>query len=120
MNHKSLLIAAAIAGVSITTSAFAYSPKNSTGSAPTPRVIPSSVVRPTDVPSRFINEIVNVSFYLDQSGQPRNIEVLSADDPRLKTQLVEAFRQWRFDLSAVDKDMAAKRFILPIQLVPES
>ena len=120
MNHKSLLIAAAIAGVSITTAAFAYSPKDSASPAPTPRVIPSSVVRPTDVPFRYIDEIVNVSFYLDQSGQPRNIEVLSVNDDRLKTQLVEAFRQWRFDLKAVDKDTAARRFILPIQLVPES
>jgi len=120
MNHRLLLIAAALAGVSFTTTVFAYSQKEAAGSAPTPRIIPSSVVNPTKLPLRYADATVNVAFSLDQSGQPRNIEVLQVEDVRLKKQLVEAFSQWRFDLTAISKDAAAKRFVLPIHLLPES
>ena len=120
MNHKSLLIAAALAGVSLTPVAFAYSSKDTADSTPIPRIVPSSVVYPRVVPPRFIGETVHVAFRLDQNGQPRDIEVLEVNDPRLKTRLVEAFRQWRFDMRAVGKDAAPKRFIQPIHLVPEA
>jgi len=115
MIQKSLVLAAALAGVSLTTAAFAYSAKDT----PPPRVIASSVVNPTGLPRAFANEVVNVAFRLDESGQPRDIEVLWVSDAQLKKQLVEAFRQWRFDMTTAGKDAATKRFILPIQLKPE-
>jgi outer membrane biosynthesis protein TonB len=120
MNRKSLLIAAALAGVSLTTAAFAYSSKDAAGSTPIPRVIPASVVKPIELPARFANATIDVSFYLDQNGQPRDIEVLRVDDPVLKKQLVNSFRQWRFDMSATSKEVAVRRFILPIHLLPEA
>jgi hypothetical protein len=114
---KSLLFAAALTGVAATGTAFAYSPKNAM--VPAPRPIASSVVSPTGLPSAFAGKTVNVEFSLDVNGKPRAIEVLHVDDPVLKRQLVEAFRQWRFELAASDPALSQKRFILPVQLRPE-
>ena len=118
MIQKSLLLVAALAGVSLTGTAFAYSPKDA-AKTPAPRVIPSSVVKPSGLPLHFAGEVINVEFSLDQKGQPRDIQVLWVSDAALKKQLVEAFRQWRFESAAGAKTDSAKRFILPIQLNPE-
>ena len=119
MKQKSLLIAAALAGVSLTTAAFAYPSKDATNPPPLPRVIAASVVSPTGLPREFEGEIVNVEFRLDRTGQPREIDVLWVHDDVLKKRLVDAFRQWRFELPATGAHNASQRFILPIQLKPE-
>lgn len=119
MTNKSLLfLAGALAGVAFVGNAFAYSPKDSAGPAttPAPRVIPSSVVRPTGLPLNFAGAVINVEFSLDQAGQPRDIQVLWVGDPVLKRQLIEAFRQWRFAPGVSAPATSPKRFILPIEL----
>jgi hypothetical protein len=121
MNKKSLLIAA-LAGVALTVNAFAYSPKDSAKApaTPPPRVVASSVVKPTDLPMNFAGQVINVEFALDESGSPQDIKVLWVEDKALKKQLVAAFSQWRFEKSASsDAATAPKRFILPISLQPE-
>ncbi len=118
---KSILVATALLGVSLTGSAFAYSPKESASPAtsPAPRPIPASVVKPTGLPLGFSRAVINIEFTLDQTGQPHEIKVLSVEDPVLKRHLVEAFRQWRFETGARDAD-AQKRYILPLELRAES
>ena len=119
MNKKSLLLAA-LAGVAFTVNALAYSPKDSASPAsPGPRVVASSVVKPTGLPRSFVGAVVHVEFSLDQAGQPRDIKVLGVEDKVLKKQLVSAFSQWRFEQSLNDPAKSPKRFILPIQLSPE-
>ena len=119
MIPKSLLLAAALAGMAVTGTAFAYSPKDSANLAPAPRPIPASVVQPVDLPRSFAGAVINIEFTLDQSGQPRDIQVLRVSDPVLKRQLVSAFRQWRFETGANHATAGAKRFLLPIELRPE-
>jgi hypothetical protein len=119
MNKKSVLLAA-LAGVALTVNALAYSPKDSTSPAtPAPRVVASSVVKPTGLPLNFAGAVINVEFSLDPAGQPRDIQVLWVSDPVLKKQLVSAFRQWRFETGVNDPATTSKRFILPIKLNPE-
>ena len=117
---KSLLLAAALAGAAVSSTAFAYTPKSTPAAAPAPRVVPSSVVRPTGLPQSFADQVVNIEFSLDPAGQPHNIKVLWVDDPVLKKQLVTAFRQWRFESPAPEAAPAEKRFILPLQLRADS
>jgi hypothetical protein len=117
---KKTLLLAALTGVALTGTAFAYSPAEAAKpAAPTPRVIASSVVHPADLPGCFAGETVSVEFSLDQKGHPRDILVLGVSDPVLKRQLVDAFRQWRFETGAAAPDTAPHRYILPIQLNPE-
>lgn len=111
MINKSLLLAAALAGVALTGHAFASSPKDSA-----PRVIPSSVVKLTGLPMNFVGAVINVEFSLDKNGQPCDINVLRVDDPVLKRHVIEAFRQWRFEPGTADPAASPKRFILPIQI----
>ena len=119
MNKKSLLLAA-LTGVALTVSAFAYSPKDSAkATTPAPRVVASSVVQPTNLPRSFAGAVVNVEFSLDPAGQPRDIQVLWVSDPVLKKQLTSAFRQWRFETGGAEATASSKRFILPIQINPE-
>ena len=120
MNNKSLLLAASLIAAAFTSSAFASSSncQDATASAPQPRPVASSIVKPTGLPREFTGAIVDVEFALDQSGQPRDIKVLHVTDAVLKRQLVAAFQQWRFE-AGMNTPANPKRFILPIQLEPE-
>ena len=115
---KSLLFAAALVSA-ISTSAFAYNPNDARPLTPAPRVVPSSVVKPTGLPYQFSGSTINVEFSLDAAGKPQQIRVLSVEDSRLKRQLVAAFRQWRFELVTQEAAESGKRFILPVELKPE-
>ena len=122
MINKSLSLLAALAGVALTGTAFAYSPTDSAKPAgiSAPRVVASSVVTPIRVPAEFMGATVDVTFTLDQSGRPHEIRVLWVDDPILQKRLVAAFSQWRFEQPGASNPAAApKRYILPIQINPE-
>ena len=116
---KKILLLAALTGVALTGTAFAYSPKDAV-KPDEPRVITASVVQPTGLPRTFAGETVNVEFSLDAKGQPRDIQVLWVSDAVLKKQLVAAFRQWRFEAGTTAADVSPRRYILPIQLNPEA
>lgn len=115
---KSLIIAAALASVAVTGNAFAFSPKDAV--VPAPRPIAASVVAPVGLPPAWAGKTVNVEFTLDAAGQPRNIDVLHVNDAVLRRQLVQAFRQWRFEPGVTDPKAAGKHYILPLQLLPEA
>jgi len=119
---KSFLIAAALTSLTLPGSVFAHTLNESTqrATAPAPRPIPATVVKPTGLPLDFSVALINVEFTLDQAGKPSGIKVLSLIDPVLKRQLVAAFRQWRFEPGARDPASTQKRFVLPIELRAES
>lgn len=119
MTNKILLLAASFAAA-LTSSAFASSPNSNdaTTSAPQPRPVAASVVRPSGLPMGFVGAVVNVEFALDQNGQPQNLKVLDVNDAVLKRQLVAAVRQWRFEPGVNAAMASSKRFILPIYLAP--
>jgi hypothetical protein len=117
---KLLLIAAALAGVVLTGTAFAYAPQETAvpTRAVTPKVIPSSVVNPTGLPLSAAGATIEIEFTLNQLGQPQQIKLLRVDDAVLRRSLLAAFSQWRFE--PVGVDAAQKRFILPVQIRPEA
>ncbi len=119
--RKSLSLVAALVAVVFTGSTFAYSPTDATAKSAVPviRLVPSKVVQPTDLPRTFARAVVNVEFSLNQAGQPQDIKVLSTNDRVLKERIVQAFSQWRFDAAAQTPGAIAKRFVLPLEIVPE-
>jgi outer membrane biosynthesis protein TonB len=120
--NKSTSLLAALAAVVLTGSAFAYSPTDSASQAAAvsgAKLVPTKVVSPTRLPRTFTRSVVNIEFSLDQSGQPRDIKVLSTSDRALKEQIVQAFSQWKFETASTELIAGAKRFILPLEIVPE-
>ena len=121
--NKSLSFTAALASVVVTASAFAYSPKDSAPAAATPaataKLAPTKVVKPSRLPLSFTRSIVNIEFSLDQSGHPRDIKVLSDADRAVEERIVRAFKQWKFGPVAPTAGGESKRFILPLDIVPE-
>jgi predicted dinucleotide-binding enzyme len=107
---KSLVLLSAFAALLVSSSAFAYSPNGSAA-----KLVPSKVVNPTDLPRTFTRTVVNVEFTLDASGQPKDITV-ATNDRNAKEQIEKAFKQWRFETPS--RDVLAKRFVLPLEIVP--
>ncbi len=117
MIQKSKLLAAALGAAVVATSAFAFDAK--APAQPMPHLIASSVVKPVDLPANFTGATLKVEFSLDQAGQPQDIKVLATHDLRVKKQVADAFRQWRFETVAGNTSAGAKRYVLPIELRPE-
>ena len=116
--NKSLLLVTALA-VGLTGTAFANTTRVSAPQVPaSARLIPSKVVNPTDLPRTFSRSTVNIEFSLDETGQPRDIKVLTTSDEALKRQVVSAFSQWKFDTAGRDLGSTSKRFVLPLEIVP--
>ena len=117
MINKSLLFAA-LAGVAVSSSAFAFPVAEAANPAklPMPKIVTSSIVQPSGLPRDFAGGLVNVEFTLDAAGQPRDIKVLRVDNPVLKRQIAAAFSQWRFTADAATTE---KRFVLPLQIRAE-
>lgn len=117
---KSLLLVAALTGVSLSRPAFAFGPNDqgSVVTTPTPRVVASSVVKPERLPMRFSGAVINVEFTLNAAGEPQDVKVITRDEA-VKKQLGLAFRQWRFEAGATGADANQKKYILPVHLMPE-
>ena len=118
---KNLSLTAALAALVLTGSAFAFTPDPTKqpvadGAA---KLVPSNVVRPTNLPQSFTRAVVNVEFSLDASGRPQNIKILSNADRAAKEQIAKAFAQWKFEPIARAPGAEPKRFILPLDVIPE-
>jgi hypothetical protein len=119
---KSPLLTATIATLALASSAFAFSPAETKTEVTkcSPRVVPASVVNPTNLPQAFAGATINIEFSLDASGQPRDVRVPNVEDRQLKQQLVQAFKQWRFEGVSSDAVANGKRYVLPVELRPEA
>lgn len=118
---KTLLIAAALTGVSFATSAFAVTNGLTlrVDARPSGDLKPAVIVQPTNLPRAFKGGIVTVEFSLDQAGRPREIQFPSAVEAQLAERVLQAFSQWQFDPSAAGELPAGKRFVLPIEIRPQ-
>lgn len=118
---KSQLLATLVSTLALASSVFAFSPADKLdGTKCSPRVIAASVVNPTRLPQTFAGATVNIEFSLDQNGQPRAIRIPNVEDKQLKTQLMAAFKQWRFEGVSAEAVSSGKRFVLPVELRPEA
>jgi hypothetical protein len=111
---KSLIAAALV--LTVTGSAFAAPSAGPTSAnVAMPRIVPSSVVRPTSLPSNFSGALIRVEFSLNQFGEPRDIRVLTNTTTEVRHQLLKAFSQWRFESDRFSRD-EQRRYVLPVQL----
>lgn len=111
-------LTAAVAAVLLTSTAFAYTPKDEHKIVgPLPKLVPSHIVQPSNLPLSFTRSIVTIEFSLDASGRPQDIKVVSNADQGVKAQVVKAFAQWKFE--PVSGATPAKRFVLPLDITPD-
>jgi TonB family protein len=121
MNHKNILraaiLAAGVLSASIASAALAVdsiaTARVESNTAPTPLTI----VAPSGIPRRFQNETIRLSLTIDESGRPRNIELLSGRDAALVRHLLPAVAQWKFSPATKNGRAVATDVVLPIELV---
>jgi hypothetical protein len=115
-------LTAALATVILSASALAYSSKDTTQQirGPISTLVVSKVVTPSALPTSFTRQVVNIEFSVDPSGQPQDIKVLTKADAAAKEQIVKAFKQWRFESTSHSIEAVSKRFVLPLDIVPEA
>ena len=118
MNQIKMLLGAALLSGLISTSIYAGSgapanPPPSGMSVPHPEV----TVGPEDLPRRFLDMTVKVSFTVDAKGQPRDIKLVTPNDRDLARSLLPAIAQWRFTPAFVNGEPVAKRVVMPVKIV---
>lgn len=111
MNRFKLILSTLIASSILSTSAFA----TVTQFNAVPR--PVEVVEPTDLPSRYVGETVNVTFLVDEMGNPSEIKLVDhADDTELANSLLPAMAQWKFTPLQKNGQAVSHRVMLPVEL----
>jgi len=118
--NKSTTLLAVLAVIVLSSPAFAYSPNSTRHQEVAAKLVPSKIVNPTDLPRSFMRSTVNIEFSVDASGQPRDITVHANADRAVKDQIAAAFSQWRFDLTQNTSNLETKRFVLPLEIVPQA
>lgn len=118
---KNLSFTAALAALVLTGSALAFTPDPAKQpiAGTVAKLVPSKVVKPTNLPLSFTRAVVNVEFSLDASGRPQDIKIISNADRSAKEQIAKAFQQWKFEPIAREPGAEPKRFVLPLDVIPE-
>ncbi len=117
------LLPAVLAALVLTSSTFAYTPKDSSAQAAVPatHLKASKVVNPSHLPLSFKRQVVDIEFSLDAEGRPQNIKVISRSAAAAQQQIVQAFKQWKFEsVTTAGQRTEGQRFILPLDIVPEA
>ena len=118
MNQIKMLLGAALLSGLISTSVYAGSgapanPPRGGTAVPHPEVM----VGPEDLPRRFLDVTVKVSFTVDEKGQPRDIKLVTPTDRDLARSLLPAIAQWRFTPAFVNGEPVSKRVVMPVKIV---
>jgi|GEM_PF-513853 len=115
MNRIKIILSTLLASMLISTSAFA-----TVGQIDT-KPHPIHVVEPTDLPRRYIGETVNVTFLLDEAGQPSDVKLADhANDSELAESLLPAVAQWKFSPLKKDGKAISHRVMLPVELIVQN
>ena len=118
MNKFKMLVSATLASAIISSSAFAFDAGSHR--QVTQAAHPVKVVSPTDLPRKYLGETIEVSFLLDETGLPRDIQMESHYDRELTRSVISAIAQWRFAPVEIDGQIVAQRVMLPIEFVVKS
>lgn len=113
-----LILAAALVGGVLSTSAFGYAKESAaTEVAQLAAPVVAKIVHPTGLSRRNDGATVRVALSLDEHGKPSDIRVLSNNDRNLRESLVPAVAQWEFIPARVNGKAVPSRVELPIKLV---
>lgn len=124
MNFKNILFAAALTGGLLSATALSASvvvdPVVTSDVASYTAPTPLKIVAPSGIARRFQGETIRLSLTIDESGQPRNINLLSARDPNLVRNLLPAIARWKFAPAMKNGRPVSTDVVLPIELVDKS
>ena len=119
MNLKKIVLATALLGGLLSTSAFATTIEahnktiaNIHLTAPAP----VKIVNPVNLPYRFMEAIVTLTLTIDETGTPRDIKVVSRGDRDATESLVAAVAQWKFTPGLLNGVPVTTKVTLPIEL----
>jgi TonB family protein len=79
--------------------------------------VPAKIVSPIDLPRTFQRVTVMVSLVIDETGQPRDIRIVSARDRALTRSLVSAIAQWQFTPARRNGAPVSVKAILPLEVI---
>ena len=121
MKTKSIVLATALlGGLLLSTSAIAATTAAYDAATAALKFVnpaPAKVVAPIDLPRTFEGATVMVSMIIDESGQPRDVKVVSTRDRQLTKQLVAAVSQWQFTPARKNGTPVATKVLMPLEVV---
>lgn len=119
MKTKSLVIAAALLG-GLLSSASAFTLVVPAAPAPPLKFeapAPATVVSPTELPSSFKGQTVDVALTISASGEVSDIRLVRGTDRYLTKSLVSALSQWKFTPARKNGVPVSSKVVLPLQVV---
>jgi TonB family protein len=81
---------------------------------------PQSVVAPTGLPRRCLDQVVQVGLTIDEEGRPHNVRLISPRDAALERELLPAVAQWQFRPAQRRGQAVAVEVILPLAFAEQS
>jgi TonB family protein len=115
-----VLATALLAGLVLSTSAFAASPAASSPASSRLKLdapAPANIVAPIGLPRAFEGVTVTLSLTIDEMGRPHNIKVVSRGDQDLAPYLIAAISHWEFTPARRNGVAVATKVLMPIELV---
>jgi protein TonB len=119
MNMKSAVIAVALVGgllstTALATTAAAHHQTSAVIGLELPTV--AKVVSPTDLPGSARGATVTLQFTIDAEGLPHDIRIVSPGDQALAKNLIPAVSQWQFTPARKNGVPVATKVELPLEL----
>lgn len=81
---------------------------------------PTKVVKPTAMPREYLGETIEVTFVIDEKGQPHDIKILSHFDRDLTVSVTKAIKQWQFTPVVKNGVLVKQRVVLPVEFSASS
>lgn len=119
MNPKKLILASALLGGLLSTTAFATtidSHNKLIASTHLVAPVPTQIVHPVDLPRSYQGATVTLSLTIDASGLPHNIKIVSRGDGAVSKNLIAAVSQWKFTPGLLNGVPVTTKVTLPLQL----
>ena len=120
MKTKNLLLAAALAGGVLSSSAFAYEKSATNEVAQLAAPVVTKVVNPAGIARRHDGVTVRVTLTVDENGKPSDIRLVTNNDRNLKDTLIPAVAQWEFAPARLNGKAIPAKVELPIQLLSDN
>ena len=120
MKTKHIVLAAALLGGLLSTSAFAVTTDAHAKAVAAMKFeapVPAEVVQPTGLSPSLVGETVQISLTIDAAGKPHDVKAMSSHDQALLRNVVAAVSQWKFTPARMNGVPVATKAVLPLRLV---
>lgn len=79
---------------------------------------PTKMVKPSNLPLGYVDATIEISYTIDPTGVPRDIQIIAPKDPALTKSVVSAISQWRFKPVYQAGVAVATKVIQPLRINP--